>query len=95
MRRGARIQKLYVVYTDTLLEHPELRRKTLEALESLKVFPNLEPVRLVPQEDFITMMIERGYPVPSHRFRWCIARLKIRPMQGFMRKLGRSSRSLE
>ncbi|BDC18220.1 phosphoadenosine phosphosulfate reductase family protein [Acidianus sp. HS-5] len=88
MKRGARIPKLYVVYSDTLLEHPTLRKETLEALNSLKEFDNIEPVRLTPREDFITMMVERGYPAPNHRFRWCMARLKIRPMQEFMRKLG-------
>ena len=66
-----------------------LRRETLDALESLKQFPNIVPVRLVPKEDFITMMVERGYPAPRPRFRWCMARLKLRPMQEFMSKLGR------
>jgi DNA sulfur modification protein DndC len=89
IKKGAEIPKLYVVYTDTLLEHPKLRRDTLEALESLREFKNIEPIRLTPKEDFITMMVERGYPAPSHRFRWCMARLKIRPMQEFMKKLGK------
>ena len=89
MKKGANIPKLYVVYTDTLLEHPRLRKETLEALESLRMFENVEPIRLTPKEDFITMMVERGYPAPSHRFRWCMARLKIRPMQEFMKKLGK------
>jgi DNA sulfur modification protein DndC len=89
IKKGAEIPKLYVVYADTLLEHPKLRRDTLEALESLRAFENIEPVRLTPKEDFITMMVERGYPAPNHRFRWCMARLKIRPMQEFMKKLGK------
>jgi DNA sulfur modification protein DndC len=89
MKKGANIPKLYVVYTDTLLEHPQLRKETLEVLESLRMFENIEPIRLTPKEDFITMMVERGYPAPSHRFRWCMARLKIRPMEEFMKKLGK------
>jgi 3''-phosphoadenosine 5''-phosphosulfate sulfotransferase (PAPS reductase)/FAD synthetase and related enzymes len=89
MKKGANIPKLYVVYADTLLEHPVLRKETLDVLESLRIFKNIEPVRLSPKEDFITMMVERGYPAPNHRFRWCMARLKIRPMQEFMRKLGK------
>jgi DNA sulfur modification protein DndC len=89
MRQGANVPKLYVVYADTLLEHPVLRKEALEALESLKTFRNIETVRLVPREDFITMMVERGYPTPNYRFRWCMARLKVRPMQEFMKKLGR------
>ena len=89
IRRGAEIPKLYVVYADTLVEHPELRREALETLESLKDIPNVVPVRLTPREDFVSMMVERGYPAPSFRFRWCMARLKIRPMQDFLRSLGR------
>jgi len=89
IEKGAKIPKLYVVYSDTLLEHPKLRKDALEALESLRAFKNIEPVRLTPKEDFITMMVERGYPAPNHRFRWCMARLKIRPMQEFMKKLGK------
>lgn len=78
MRRGARIQKLYVVYAGMLLEHHPPENGSRE-LKSLKAFPNVEPVRFVPYEDFVTLMIEMGYPAPSHRFRWCIARLKIGP----------------
>jgi len=75
-KKGAEILKLYVVYANTLLERPILRRQTLEALESLGMFKNIEPIVLKPKEDFITMMIEREYPAPSHRFRWCMERLK-------------------
>ena len=85
MKRGANIPKLYVVYADTLLEHPVLRKEALDALESLRTFKNIEPVRLTPKEDFIIIMVERGYPEPNHRFRWCMARLKIRPMQDFIK----------
>ena len=90
IKQGAIINKLYVIYTDTLLEHPVLRREALEALESLRQYPNITPVRLTPKpgEDFISMMVKKGYPVPGPRFRWCMARLKIRPMMEFMRRLG-------
>lgn len=89
MERGAMIKTLYVVYADTLLEHPILRKEALDALESLKVYPNVKPIRLTPIEDFISMMVERGYPAPSHRFRWCMERLKLRPMKRFMEQLGK------
>lgn len=86
MKNGANIPKLYVVYANTLLEHPILRKEALDALESLRMFKNIEPVRLTPKEDFITMMVERGYPALNHCFRWCMGRLKIRPMQDFIKK---------
>ncbi|MGC8970413.1 MAG: phosphoadenosine phosphosulfate reductase family protein [Conexivisphaera sp.] len=89
---GARIPKLYVVYTDTLLEHPMLRRETLGALDGLAALGDerIVPVRLVPREgeDFISMVVEKGYPMPSHRFRWCMKRLKLGPTRRFLRALG-------
>lgn len=90
MRTGAKIPKLYVVYADTLLEHPVLHRETIEALESLKGLPGVEPVVLRPAEgeDYVSMVLDRGYPVPSWYFRWCVDRLKIRPVKRFMKSLG-------
>jgi DNA sulfur modification protein DndC len=89
---GARIPKLYVVYTDTLLEHPVLRREALGALDSLTVLGDerIVPVRLAPGdgEDFISMVVEKGYPMPSHRFRWCMKRLKLAPTRRFLGALG-------
>jgi DNA sulfur modification protein DndC len=44
-------------------------------MESLKQFKNIEPVVLKPKEDFITMMVEKGYTAPDFRFRWCMKKL--------------------
>jgi DNA sulfur modification protein DndC len=81
-----------VVYTDTLLEHPVLRREALGALDGLAALGDerIVPVRLVPREgeDFVSMVVERGYPMPSHRFRWCMKRLKLGPARRFLRALG-------
>jgi DNA sulfur modification protein DndC len=89
---GAKIPELYVIYTDTLLEHPVLRREALGALDSLTVLGDerIVPVRLVPGdgEDFISMVVEKGYPMPSYRFRWCMKRLKLGPTGKFLRRLG-------
>jgi hypothetical protein len=60
-----------------MLEHPFLRKKSLEALESLKAFEWVEPVIVKAKEgeDFISMMVEKGYPAPSIFNRLCMARL--------------------
>jgi 3'-phosphoadenosine 5'-phosphosulfate sulfotransferase (PAPS reductase)/FAD synthetase and related enzymes len=55
----------------------------------LKQFKTSNPVVLKPKEDFITMMVEKGYTAPDFRFRWCMKRLKIEPVKEFMKKLGR------
>jgi DNA sulfur modification protein DndC len=89
--QGAKISKLYVIYADTMLEHPFLRKKSLEALESLKAFDWVEPVVVKAREgeDFISMMVDKGYPAPSIWNRWCMARLKIYPVHRFLRQIGK------
>jgi len=88
---GAEISKLYVLYADTLLEHPFLRKKSLEALESLKAFEGVEPVvvKAREEEDFISMIVDKGYPAPSVFNRWCMARLKIYPVHRFLKQIGK------
>jgi 3'-phosphoadenosine 5'-phosphosulfate sulfotransferase (PAPS reductase)/FAD synthetase len=97
IKRGARLSKVYVIYEDTLLEHPQLRQAVVEFLNSLlRVSENeldgiVEPVivRPAPGEDFISMMVLRGYPAPGPRFRWCTRVLKLRPLLRFVRSLER------
>jgi DNA sulfur modification protein DndC len=88
---GAEISKLYVIYADTMLEHSFLRKKSLEALESLRAFEWVEPVVVKAREgeDFISMMVDKGYPAPSIFNRWCMARLKIYPVHRFLRQIGK------
>ena len=94
--QGAKIRRLYVAYADTLLEHPVLHREALEALESLRGIEGVEPVVLKPAEgeDYVSMILDKGYPAPSWYFRWCVDRLKIRPVKRFMNKIGRAVRVL-
>jgi len=79
---------IYVIYADTLFEHPVLRKYTLEALESLKEFNNIKPIILKPLEgeDAISMMVEKGYPPAGPRFRWCMDRFKLKPYRHFIKQ---------
>ena len=96
IKRGAEPSKVYVVYEDTLLEHPLLRQSALETLASLRKVSHeelggvIEPVVLkpAPREDFISMMVLKGYPAPGPRFRWCTRVLKLNPLKNFVRRLG-------
>jgi len=94
---GVELPDTYVVYEDTLLEHPLLRRYALETLESLGEYSRarlggvIKPVILRPEpgEDFISMLVLKGYPMPHYRLRWCMRVLKIKPARRFVKSLGR------
>jgi DNA sulfur modification protein DndC len=88
--------KIYILYSDTLLDLPILRRYVLSTLEKIKIyskrFDGLVEVRILKPavgEDFFTLMVERGYPAPNFRFRWCMDRLKIDPTLNFLNSIGR------
>ena len=79
---------LEVLYADTALEIPPLARHAegmlshAEALASAEGLP-LRVRRLRPPLDqtFWVLVLGKGYPLPSFRFRWCTDRLKVRPMR--------------
>lgn len=83
---------IYVIYGDTLLDIPSLREPAIEVLQSIEKYSQeklggiLKPKILTPLEnqDYFSMMIEKGYPPPHHRFRWCVSRLKINPVMNFL-----------
>ena len=81
-------KKILILYSDTLLDLPELRNLAISTLKKinhfareLKIEKILEAKILKPRpgEDFFSIMIERGYPIPHWRFRWCVQRLKLNP----------------
>ncbi|MHA1616990.1 MAG: phosphoadenosine phosphosulfate reductase domain-containing protein [Candidatus Njordarchaeales archaeon] len=87
--------KICILYSDTLLDIPIVRKVALKTLEAINRFAKetgisgiVEAHALKPQvgEDFFSCIIDKGYPVPHHRFRWCIPRLKIRPARRFIAK---------
>jgi len=51
----------------------------------------IEPHLLQPsvKESFWVCLIGRGYPSPRTRFRWCTDRLKIQPVNHFIRQMVR------
>ena len=94
--RGLPLPKaVYVVYEDTLLEVPPLRKIALKVLEDLKVYSQdvlgglvkIKVVRPLESRDFFSMMIDKGYPAPHYRFRWCVRVLKVEPMRTFLTDL--------
>lgn len=86
--------KIYIMFCDTYLDLPILRSFTLSTLKSIKEYSAkydglIDVVIVKPDEneDYFTMMIDKGYPAPHYRFRWCMDRLKINPSLDFLYKI--------
>jgi DNA sulfur modification protein DndC len=86
-----RRKHVYVISGDTLVETPVIIDYLSEALDLInqraadeglplsahKVIPTVE-------ESFWVNLIGKGYPAPTSRFRWCTARMKIKPANRFI-----------
>lgn len=75
-----------VVYSDTLVEIPEMRRtadsllrhvRRISRERGLPVATHVVTPRI--EDRFWVRMLGRGYPPPKPMFRWCTGRLKIAP----------------
>lgn len=87
-----RIKKVHIMNTDTLVESPVVSKwveKSLETMQEAAKMKKLPIVteRLVPDYDntFWVNLIGRGYPFPRRKYRWCTDRLKIKPVNNFIR----------
>lgn len=83
---------VHVINTDTLVESPIIEKwveKSLKIMEETARNQGLPFVmhRLTPAMDqtFWVNLIGRGYPFPRKKFRWCTDRLKIQPVNHFIK----------
>lgn len=92
-----RTKKIYAITTDTFVENPIVsawvRRcitKLTRAAQEQKM--PIEPHLLNPsvKETFWVCLIGRGYPAPRKGFRWCTDRMKIQPVNDFIRGIVRA-----
>jgi DNA sulfur modification protein DndC len=89
-----RKKKVYVMTTDTLVENPIVSVwvnksiKKLKAAAEEKSMP-FEPHLLHPpaKDSFWSCLMGKGYPAPRHGFRWCTDRMKIKPVNQFIRNI--------
>ena len=88
-----RRKPVHVMNTDTLVESPVVAKwveKSLEKMqeESNQRGLNFKTHRLIPKYDdtFWVNLIGRGYPFPRRKFRWCTDRLKIQPVNNFIKE---------
>jgi 3'-phosphoadenosine 5'-phosphosulfate sulfotransferase (PAPS reductase)/FAD synthetase len=85
---------LYVIYADTMLEYPQVRSYAYKYLKELENYANetglhIEKVVVTPDpgQDFISLQLFKGYPMPHRRFRWCTDKLKIKPASKALRQI--------
>lgn len=85
---------VHVISTDTLVENPSVAQWVARSLEGMRGTAENQglPIklhRLTPalKDRFWVNLIGRGYPAPRAKFRWCTSRLKISPVNDFMRDM--------
>ena len=88
LKNTGKVERIDVVYSDTLLEIPSIHQYTISFLDYLMedekfrelpllchiVYPKLE-------ERFWVKVLGKGYPPPHQKFRWCTKRMKIDPCE--------------
>jgi len=87
-----RTKPIHIMNTDTLVESPVVSKWVERSLDAMKKkseeneLPFI-PERLIPAYDntFWVNLIGRGYPFPRMKYRWCTDRLKIQPVNNFIK----------
>lgn len=88
-----RKKTIHIINTDTMVESPVVAKWAQDSLLRMKHAADSEdlpfvPYRLTPEYDntFWVNLIGRGYPFPRKKFRWCTDRLKIQPVNKFVKE---------
>ena len=88
-----RTKTIHVINTDTLVESPVVAKWAQDSLRRMndaaaqEQLP-LETHRLTPESNqtFWVNLLGRGYPFPRKKYRWCTDRLKIQPVNNFIKE---------
>lgn len=91
LKPSERRKHVYVISGDTLVETPVIIDYLTEALTLINERAEQEGLplsahKVIPtvEESFWVNLIGKGYPAPTSRFRWCTARMKIKPANRFI-----------
>ena len=83
---------VHIINTDTLVENPAIAtwvQKSFRIMDTTAKEKGLPFIthRLTPPADntFWTNFLGKGYPFPRKKFRWCTDRLKIQPVNNFIK----------
>ena len=86
-------KQVHIINTDTMVESPVISKwvqTSLETMDNAALEQGLPFVthRLTPALDntFWVNFIGRGYPFPRKKLRWCTDRLKIQPVNTFVKE---------
>ena len=86
-------KKVHIINTDTLVESPVVAKWARQSLAKMNEAAEKEGLpfvahRLTPEIEntFWVNFLGRGYPFPRKKFRWCTERLKIQPVNKFIRE---------
>lgn len=87
-----RKKPIHIMNTDTLVESPVVSKWVQNSLCQMKKVVEEKklpfiPERLIPDYNntFWVNLIGRGYPFPRMKYRWCTDRLKIQPVNNFIK----------
>ena len=88
-----RKKAIHIINTDTQVESPVVARWAQQSLEKMRQAAAEQglpfvPHRLTPDYDntFWVNFLGKGYPFPRKKFRWCTDRLKIQPVNKFVKE---------
>jgi DNA sulfur modification protein DndC len=91
-----RQKKIYVMTTDTLVENPIVSVWVNKSMQKLKAAARVQSMPFEPhllhpavKDSFWVCLMGKGYPAPRHGFRWCTERMKIKPVNQFIRDVVR------
>lgn len=89
---GKLTKPVHIVNTDTLVESPVISKWVENSLIIMQNAANEQNLpfithRLTPETNntFWVNLIGRGYPFPRKKLRWCTDRLKIQPVNNFIK----------
>ena len=87
-----RKKPIHIMNTDTLVESPVVSKWVERSLDKMKIAAIEKQLpfitkRLTPDYNntFWANLIGRGYPFPRMKYRWCTDRLKIQPVNNFIK----------
>ncbi|ACK73197.1 sulfurtransferase DndC [Gloeothece citriformis PCC 7424] len=92
-----RHKTIHVITTDTFVENPIVSAWVRKCIKNLKEATKQQNMPVKPhllhpslKETFWVCLIGRGYPAPRNGFRWCTDRMKIQPVNYFIRDMVRA-----
>lgn len=95
------IQRIDIVYSDTMIEIPIIQQFALDFLKNLQSFDRIAALPIhchvvypAIKERFWVCLLGKGYPPPHQRFRWCTRRLKIEPVEDALKSFIRPGKTL-